>query len=264
MAVSSHETANCNHQGLMSQKKNNAVIAVCIQEPTEEGSSMDFGIIKGDMLRFLHQAFITDTITHALAIPDVDIRLYYIDSAERVQLVKIVTDYLRKKMDARQATDFDKRFETVVMQKEGWGKRSSKVFDDCFEKGYEYVMLVGSRTPTISTPMMERMLKMLRESDVVFGPTPEGRYYTIGMSGRQHIDLSTFDWSSPTIYSDIADELSKQGVSWSELEIWYCVERSDDLEMLARDINQFRFEGDETTCRETEIVMERILARLEP
>ncbi|MBD3333731.1 hypothetical protein GF356_12850, partial [candidate division GN15 bacterium] len=117
----------------MPQKKNNAVIAVCIQEPTEEGSSMDFGIIKGDMLRFLHQAFITDTITHALAIPDVDIRLYYIDSAERVQLVKIVTDYLRKKMDAKQARDFDKRFETVVMQKEGWGKRSSKVFDDCFE-----------------------------------------------------------------------------------------------------------------------------------
>ena len=225
---------------------------------------MDFGIIKGDMLRFLHQAFITDTITHAFAIPDVDIRLYYIDSSERVQLVKIVTDYLRKKMDADQASQFDTRFETVVMKKQGWGKRAARVFEDCFEKGYNYVMLVGSRTPTISSPMMKRMLKMLRESDVVFGPTPEGRYYTIGMSGHQHIDLSEFDWNSPTIYSDVADELTKQGFSWSELEIWYCVERSDDLEMLARDINQFRFEGDETTCRETEIVMERILARLEP
>jgi glycosyltransferase A (GT-A) superfamily protein (DUF2064 family) len=248
----------------MPQKKNNAVIAVCIQEPFEEGSSMDFGIIKGDMLRFLHQAFITDTIMHAFAIHEVDIRLYYIDSADRVQLVKIVTDYLRKKVSTAQAGDFDSRFASVVMKKQGWGKRAANVFEDCFEKGYNYVMLVGSRTPTISSAMMKRMLKMLRASDVVFGPTPEGRYYTIGMSGHEHIDLSTFDWNSPSIYSEVSEALTKQGISWSELEIWYCVERSDDLEMLARDINQFRFEGDETTCRETEIVLERILARLEP
>jgi hypothetical protein len=32
---------------------------------------------------------------------------------------------------------------------------------------------------------------------------------------------------------------------------------------MARDINQYRFEGDEHTARETELVMERILAKLQ-
>jgi hypothetical protein len=36
------------------------------------------------------------------------------------------------------------------------------------------------------------------------------------------------------------------------------------LEIMVRDINQFRFEGDEKTARETEIVMERILTKLGP
>jgi hypothetical protein len=32
---------------------------------------------------------------------------------------------------------------------------------------------------------------------------------------------------------------------------------------MVRDINQWRFEGDEKTARETEIVMERLLSRME-
>ena len=47
-------------------KKSDSVIAVCIQEPTEDGSQMELGAIQGDSLRFLHQAFITDTINQAL------------------------------------------------------------------------------------------------------------------------------------------------------------------------------------------------------
>jgi hypothetical protein len=60
----------------------------------------------------------------------------------------------------------------------------------------------------------------------------------------------------------VAEAFTEKHLAWSELEIWYAVETPEDLEIMVRDINQFRFEGDETTARETEIVMERILARL--
>jgi len=32
---------------------------------------------------------------------------------------------------------------------------------------------------------------------------------------------------------------------------------------MARDINQFRFEADNTTARETELVMERLISKLD-
>lgn len=246
------------------KKKNSAVIAICIQEPYEDGSSMDFGAIKGDDLRFLHQAFITDTISNSLGLEQADVRLYYIDDSDRKKLVKIVTDYLKNKLTGKNAQAFAEKFQTYELDREHWGIRIQKVFQDCFETGYQDVIVIGSRTPTVTTSMLKLMLKMLHKSDAVFGPTPEGRYYLIGMSGDSKINLADFDWKTPTIYSEVAQAFSEHKLAWTELEIWYAVETPDDLEILARDINQYRFEGDDNTGRETEVALERILARLEP
>ncbi len=245
------------------KKQNDAVIAICVQEPYEDGSTMDFGIITGDNLRFLHQAFITDTITNCLDVKNVDVRLYYINSPERKRLVEIVTGYLKKKLSNVKGQPFKNRFKSFELEHERWGIRIDKVFRDCFAAGYKHVLVIGSRTPTIRPAMMQRALKMLSESDAVFGPTPEGRYYIIGMSNSYQINLADFDWKSPAIYSEVAEAFTKKQLAWSELEIWYAVESPEELEIMVRDINQFRYEGDNNTAKETEIVMERILAKLE-
>jgi len=245
------------------KKKSDSVIAICIQEPQEDGSSMDFGPIDDKNVRFLHQAFITDTIINARAVEDVDIRLYYINHPYRQRLIKIITDYLVKKFKNGEKDSFKQRLQTIPLEKERWGKRIEKVFKDCFRQGYKHVLVVGSRTPTISAHKFKTALKLLAESDAVFGPTPEGRYYVIGMSGSDHIKLSDFDWKSPSIYSEVASAFTKENLAWSELEIWYCIENPDEIEMMIRDINQFRFEGDELTSSETEKVIERILAKLD-
>ncbi|MBU0983114.1 MAG: DUF2064 domain-containing protein [candidate division Zixibacteria bacterium] len=248
---------------MASSKTDKSIIAICIQELTEDGSTMDLGAIKGDGLRFFHQAFITDTIMNALNVPDCDIRLYYIENPERQRLVALITDYLKSKLKGKQAKEFETRFSSHAMEKERWGLRLDKIFRECFSQGYRKVLLSGSRTPTMTTKMYKTALRMLEQSDAVFGPTPEGRYYHIGMSGKYNFDLAGFDWKSPKIYSEVANAFTEKKLSWSELEIWYAVESVEELELMARDINQYRFEGDETTGLETEKVMERLLSKLE-
>ena len=243
-------------------RKNDAMIVICVQEPFEDGSSMNFGTLKEEDIRFLHQAFITDSITHALALDHADVRLYHSDKPERIRLVQIVTDYLAKKLNGKIALAYKDRFSAVAQPDSAWGLRIENAFQECFAGGYKHVLLVGSRTPTITSHMMENALAMLKESDAVFGPTPDGRYYCIGMGGSDQIKLAGFDWKAPKIYSDVASAFSEKHLAWSELPIWYAVETSEDLEFMARDINQYRFEGDEHTARETELVMERILAKL--
>ena len=249
---------------MTSKKKKGPVIAICIQEPFEDGSSMDFGAIAGDDLKFLHQAFITDTITNVLDVhPSPDVRVYYIDSPDRKKLIRIITEYLKKKLPANVAAIFKDKVIFCEMEKDGWGVRVEKVFKDCFDNGYTSVLMIGSRTPTVNAGAMETALKLLNNSDAVFGPTPEGRYYAIGMSGSYRVQLSEFDWKSPHIYHDVADAFEKEGLRWSELEIWYAVEATEYLEVMVRDINQFRIEEDEITAHETELVMERLLSKLE-
>ncbi len=245
------------------RKKNLSVIAICIQEPFEDGSSMDLGFIQGDDLRFLHQAFISDTITHALDVETADTRLYYIDDSDRKRFVQIIHDYLQKKLTGRKAEAFNKRFSMFELSNERWGIRIENIFAECFQAGYDNVLLIGSRTPTIRPQMLKAALRKLEGSDAVFGPTPEGRYYIIGMSGGAHISLSDFDWKSPTIYSEVVEALTAKGLAWSEQEIWYAVETTDELEMMVRDINQYRYEGDEATAVETEKVLERLLTKLD-
>jgi glycosyltransferase A (GT-A) superfamily protein (DUF2064 family) len=224
---------------------------------------MELGAIQGDDLRFLHQAFITDTLLNALQVPSVDVRLYYIDDPEQVRLVKIVTDYVARKMTAKKKNDTAEHFSSIGMVGEGWGSRIEKVFQSCFDSGYKNVLVVGSRTPTFTANMMRTALRMLQQSDAVFGPTPEGRYYVIGMTGSYRISLAEFDWKSPSIYAVVASAFTEKDLSWSELEIWYAVESEEELDLMARDINQFRFEADDTTARETELVMERLISKLD-
>ena len=246
-----------------SKNKNKTVIAVCIQELKEDGSTMDLGAIEGDDLKFLHQAIITDSINQSVAVKDTDIRLYHVDQEDRKRLVDIVTGYSKKKRDGKEVKEFEKRFSRHKLPLERWGLRIEKIFKECFEAGYTNVLLIGSRTPTITTERFAAALKMLKESDAVFGPTVDGRYYIIGMSGSYQIALSEFSWVSPKIYSEVAEAFTAKELSWSELEIWYTVEEPDDIDTLARDINQYRFEGDLDTARETEIVLDRILTKLE-
>lgn len=246
------------------KKKTGPVIAICIQEPYEDGSSMDFGAIQGDDLKFLHQAFITDTISCALEVNNsVEVHIYYIDSPDRKKLIKIVSEYLKKKLPPAISERFKERVVFKELEKERWGIRIEKLFNDCFDQGFESVLLIGSRTPTVNSEMMKTALKLLEKSDAVFGPTPEGRYYAIGMSGSYRVKLSEFDWKSPNIYHDVAQSFEEKGLKWAELEIWYAVETTDYLEVMVRDINHFRIIEDETTAHETELVMERLLSKLE-
>lgn len=235
-----------------------SVIAVCIQEPLEDGSTMDLGPIKGADLSKLHLGFVKDTVSHALKVYEADTRLYYIDSASRRRFVDSVLEHTGNGFLAKRA----KGFTHHGMKKQRWGLRIEKVFSECFAAGYKNVLVIGSRTPTISTGMIERALRVLRESDAVFGPTPEGRYYIIGMTGAPKIDLSAFDWKSPSIYSEVATRFTELSLAWSELEIWYTVESPEELELMVRDINQYRFEDDDFTARETERIMERLLEKL--
>lgn len=220
---------------------------------------MSLGAIHGNDLAALHEAFILDTVGNALGVDGIDVRLYHNDLADQQRAAKRALEVAAGRGKGENA-----KLTVHERARERWGVRIEAVFRACFEAGYKHVLVIGSRTPTITSPMMTTALRMLRESDAVFGPTPEGRYYVIGMSDSPRINLSEFDWTSPHIYSDVAQAFTKKKLSWSELEIWYVIENADDLEIMVRDINQYRFEGDDDTARYAEDVMERLIAKLEP
>lgn len=237
-------------------------IAILAQELIEDGSVMHLPGVHPDELIFLKQAFVADTIMNALRVPKVSVRLYHTALPERKKLIKRTIEYLRTKSAAAQSMGIESRLTVVETPAGAWGGRVEAAFEDLFAEEFQRGLLLGTRSPTVSGQMLQDALTLLSRQDVVFGPTPEGRYYAIGQAQRNHVPFASFDWTSPSIYASISDRLSHEQISWSELDIWYTVETPDELELMVRDINQFRFEGDEITAHESEAVVERIIARL--
>jgi hypothetical protein len=244
------------------KKKNEAVVAICVQELAEDGSELNINSnLTHEEVLFLHQAFLADTLVNVLGMNDVDFRLFYGDFPETQKGVDTIIGYLQKKLSGKKARALNENLRISPLPPERWGLKMERVFKDCFDEGYRYVLFIGSRTPTLKESLLKMALKMLKKSDAVFGPTVIGRYYLLGLSGKYHVELSGFDWRSPNIYSQVAECFNEKGLSWSEMEMWYTIEQPEDLEFLARDINQFRFEGDEISAKETEMVLRRVLER---
>ncbi|MCX6827241.1 MAG: DUF2064 domain-containing protein [candidate division Zixibacteria bacterium] len=243
-------------------KKNDSVLAICIQEVTEDGSQLNIGDgFSPEDMKFLHQAFIADTLVNVLELGSVDFRLFYGDSPETKKSVNTIINYLSKKFKGKIAEIISNGLCVTPLPQTRWGVKMETAFKQCFDDGYKHVLFIGSRTPTLKDNLLQIALRLLKQSDAVFGPTVEGRYYLIGMSDRYQVELSAFDWYSPNIYAEVANSFKEKGLSWSELEIWYAIEHPDDLEYLVRDINQYRLEGDEVSAKETELVLERIINR---
>lgn len=247
----------------MATKKSNAALIICIQEIREDGSSMNLGNqLSDEDISYLHQAFIADTITNALLLTNVDLKLFYSPYAKTRKSVETILRYLKGRLRSKKLAAFEsERFDVAELAPGRWGVKMDESFRRCFEQGYTKVVFIGSRTPTLVHDKIDGALKILGKKDVVFGPTVEGRYYMIGFANDYHIALADFDWRASNIYSQVAAHIDSRGLSWEETEIWYAVEHPEDVEYLARDINQFRLTGDEETARETEKVLERILSR---
>jgi glycosyltransferase A (GT-A) superfamily protein (DUF2064 family) len=247
---------------MVASKKNDSVLAICIQELTEDGSELNIGEdLTPEESHFLHQAFIADTIVNVLDVKGVDLHLFYPDYPDAKKSITTIINYLSKRLKGKKAELLSNGMKITAQPQDRWGIRMEAAFKNCFQDGYKHVLFIGSRTPTLKDNLLRMALKLLKKSDAVFGPTVEGRYYLIGMSDKYHVELAAFDWRSPNIYAEVAGRFREKGLSWSELEIWYAIEHPEDLEYLVRDINQYRREGDEVSAKETEAALERILGR---
>ncbi len=244
--------------------ENKTALIICIQEIKEDGSSLNLGNqLKKEEVSYLHLAFIADSINNALTFSDIDIKLYYSPKEKTRKDVDIIINYLKGRLTGEKKSILeDNRIEIAELGPGRWGIKMDESFEKCFKQGYEKVLFIGSRTPTIQHGNIEHAIQVLDTKDVVIGPTVEGRYYMLGFKGAYQTKLQEFDWKRPDIYSQVSTELDERKLSWEELEIWYAVEHPEDIQYLAMDINQFRMAGDEETARETEKVLERILSRL--
>ncbi len=109
------------------------------------------------------------------------------------------------------------------------GARMNSAFSDGFNLGYESIVLIGSDLPDISAAIIENGFNELEKSDMVFGPAEDGGYYLIGMNKLHSFIFKEKPWSQSHLLDVSLNELTKNNIGFSLLEILNDIDTYEDL-----------------------------------
>ncbi len=120
----------------------------------------------------------------------------------------------------------------------GLGERMSNAFDHVFNLGYTAACVIGTDHPTLDLFHIDDAFSFLtKEGEIVIGPSLDGGYYLLGMSGPKPRLFEDMSYSHDKVFSETlarAHEYSMDAVK--TLIEWYDVDEPEDLKRLSDDL----------------------------
>ena len=143
---------------------------------------------------------------------------------------------------AQRASEFQELVSSewqIEPQSEGdLGHRMKCFLKRRFEEGFRQVVLLGSDSPDVPLEYVSKAFDLLRQRNVVLGPTEDGGYWLIGATGEVPEVFDTIPWSTPQVWSATLAALDTAGLSHAELPTWYDVDEQKDLNRLIDNLQQ--------------------------
>ena len=115
------------------------------------------------------------------------------------------------------------------------GGRMAESFARRFAEGEDWVVVVGSDCPWITTRHLRSASKELEREGVVLGPATDGGYYLVAQR-PPGVDLfSGIPWSTGATMTATRQRLTGLGTVWTEIDELSDVDTEADLEELLAD-----------------------------
>ena len=112
------------------------------------------------------------------------------------------------------------------------GQRMSNCIAGLLARGHDRVAILGSDTPSLPVQHLVRAFELLRDQDLVLGPTTDGGYYLIG---ARCVVLEIFrgiPWGTPRVLDETLRLLRIFGMPRILLPAWSDVDVAEDLGVL--------------------------------
>jgi Uncharacterized protein conserved in bacteria len=175
----------------------------------------------------LYKAFITDITcnTHKLKCDQVTIA-YTPSNAEAAfhSICGQSVDYLPQKGD-------------------NLGERMKNAFIYSFDNGSKRTVIIGTDSPTLPSSYIQKAFDALKEVPVTVGPTFDGGYYLIGLSGQNDAIFDGIDWSTSKVFGQTLTRIQAINKQLYVLPPWYDVDTPDNLEFLRSHILSMKMSG---------------------
>lgn len=144
-----------------------------------------------------------------------------------------------------------KYIKTFPQEGQDLGDKMYNAIDNVLSMGYDNVILIGSDIPDISSRDINIAFEILKEKDIVLGPSYDGGYYLVGMkepdNGIFHISKK---WGGLSVLESTIDIANSEGLSIGLAPKYRDIDTKEDLfefmktyenESNARALNTIKF-----------------------
>lgn len=132
-----------------------------------------------------------------------------------------------------------------ILEQEGddLGQRMAATFADLFARGHDRIAIIGADTPSLPVEYLLRAFDLLRDRDIVLGPSSDGGYYLLGARAVVPEIFRGMSWGSGKVLDETLKVLKILGLPRVLLPVWRDVDAPEDLKELRRSFAEMR-DGD--------------------
>lgn len=119
------------------------------------------------------------------------------------------------------------KFNLRIQSGNDLGECMKNAFRDCFQKGHDKVIIIGSDCFQISHNLIQSSFEELNQNKFVIGPSEDGGYYLLGMTSPREDIFEDIEWSISSVYACTLGKLA--GETIAELPVLNDIDNLEDL-----------------------------------
>ena len=93
------------------------------------------------------------------------------------------------------------------------GERMKNAFQELFELNYDSICIIGSDCFELNSEIINDAFKVLKNNDIIVGPTFDGGYYLLGMNKLHSPLFENIVWSTETVFKETLFKIEKANLS---------------------------------------------------
>ncbi|MFI5305473.1 MAG: TIGR04282 family arsenosugar biosynthesis glycosyltransferase, partial [Nitrospiria bacterium] len=163
-------------------------------------------------------------------------RKFVEETLEKVKVIRDVTIWLGCFPDYNDPwlLSLSNSFRIQLFKQEGkdLGERMEHAFNMLTRKKYKRKVIIGTDSPHLPLHFIRSAFESLKKIPVVIGPSRDGGYYLLGISGQPPSVFRGISWSTDSVLKSTMLRLKEKQIPFKLLPEWYDIDRFEELNSL--------------------------------
>ena len=110
----------------------------------------------------------------------------------------------------------ERHYHKVVQKGADLGERMEHAFQTVFDKGYRSVIIIGSDCMELTQVIINAGFAAIHHTDVYVGPSADGGYYLLGLTGMYSCLFENMPWSTDAVLAETIDRCNAAGLRFTQ------------------------------------------------